>query len=270
MRLRYLIGGLGVASAATLLYGMLVEAERLVLEKPVLRLPRWPERLSGFRVGLIADCHLRDRHTVGLTRRAVRAVLGEGPDVVVLAGDLIAYWRPDVPWLVEEALQDLLPVAEDVIAIAGNHEYWGGGGPELMRRILETLGFRFLVNELLWHKGVAWLGIDSANAGRPEPERLFSDLQPGEAAVALWHEPDCADLLPDGAALMLSGHSHGGQFTFPWGWTPMHTRNGEKYVRGFHPEAPTPVYVSRGLGTTGYPSRLGCPPEATVLTLLPA
>lgn len=255
---------------ATLLYGMLVEAERLTLERPVLRLPRWPSELAGFRIGLIADCHLRDRYTVRLTQRAVRAVLAERPDVVVLAGDLIAYWRPDVPWLLEEALEGLLPVAGDVVAIAGNHEYWGGGGPDLMRTILETLGFRFLVNEVWRHKGVAWLGVDSANAGTPEPERLVAQLEPGETSVALWHEPDCADLLPEGPALMLSGHSHGGQFTFPWGWTPMHTRNGEKYVRGFHPEARTPVYVSRGLGTTGYPSRLGCSPEATVLTLMPA
>lgn len=255
---------------ATLLYGMLVEAERLTLERPVLRLPRWPSELAGFRIGLIADCHLRDRYTVRLTQRAVRAVLAERPDVVVLAGDLIAYWRPDVPWLLEEALEGLLPVAGDVVAIAGNHEYWGGGGPDLMRTILETLGFRFLVNEVWRHKGVAWLGVDSANAGTPEPERLVAQLEPRETSVALWHEPDCADLLPEGPALMLSGHSHGGQFTFPWGWTPMHTRNGEKYVRGFHPEARTPVYVSRGLGTTGYPSRLGCSPEATVLTLMPA
>lgn len=270
MKLRYLVGGLGAASAATLLYGMLVEAERLTLECPLVRLPRWPAELSGFRIGLIADCHLRDRYTVRLARRAVDAIVAERPDVVVLAGDLIAYWRPDVPWLVEEAFEGLGPIAQDVVAIAGNHEYWGAGGPDLMRTILETLGFRFLLNEVWRHKGVAWVGLDSANAGMPDPDGVLGRLEPGEPAVVLWHEPDCADLLPEGPALMLSGHSHGGQFTFPWGWTPMHTKNGEKYVRGFHPEAPTPVYVSRGLGTTGYPSRLGCSPEATVLTLLPA
>lgn len=75
------------------------------------------------------------------------------------------------------------------------------------------------------------------------------------------------DQLPIEASLMLSGHSHGGQFISPWGWAPMKTRGGKKYVRGFYPDAPTPIYVSRGLGTTGPPSRLFCPPEVTILTL---
>jgi predicted MPP superfamily phosphohydrolase len=47
----------------------------------------------------------------------------------------------------------------------------------------------------------------------------------------------------------------------------MHTKNGEKYVRGYFPNAPTPLYVNRGLGTTGPPSRLNCMPEVTILTL---
>ena len=91
----------------------------------------------------------------------------------------------------------------------------------------------------------------------------------GGPIIALWHEPDVVDHLPKGAALMLSGHSHGGQFTFPGGYTPMHTLNGRKYVRGFFPHAPTPLYVSRGIGTTGPPSRLNCAPEVSLLELTP-
>jgi uncharacterized protein len=66
---------------------------------------------------------------------------------------------------------------------------------------------------------------------------------------------------------MISGHTHGGQFRAPWGWAPMKTRNGERYLEGFFPDAPTPLYVSRGIGTTGPPSRLNCPPEVSVLSL---
>ena len=48
------------------------------------------------------------------------------------------------------------------------------------------------------------------------------------------------------------------------------TQDGRKYVRGYHPEARTPVYVSRGIGTTGPPSRFMCPPEVAILTLISA
>ncbi len=68
---------------------------------------------------------------------------------------------------------------------------------------------------------------------------------------------------------MIAGHSHGGQFRTPWGWPPMRTENGSRYLEGFFPDARTPLYVSRGVGTTFLPSRLFCPPEVSLLTLTP-
>jgi predicted MPP superfamily phosphohydrolase len=88
--------------------------------------------------------------------------------------------------------------------------------------------------------------------------------------IVLWHEPDAVDFLPTGANLMLSGHSHGGQFVLPGGWAPKHSTMGRKYVRGFYPNAKTPIFVTSGVGTTFLPSRFNCPPEVAILTLNPA
>jgi uncharacterized protein len=85
--------------------------------------------------------------------------------------------------------------------------------------------------------------------------------------VIVWHEPDAVDALPAGPDLMVSGHSHGGQFLAPWGWAPGTSELGKKYIRGWYPRAPVPLYVSRGVGTTGPPSRLFCPAEVSILTL---
>jgi predicted MPP superfamily phosphohydrolase len=154
----------------------------------------------------------------------------------------------------------------NVVAIPGNHDHWNA--PQgILEDAMASLNVRLLKNEVWRHAGIAWVGIDSMNARQANPAKAFKGLQPSDVSIALWHEPDCVDLLPKGCSLMLSGHSHGGQFTFPWGWTPMHTKNGEKYVRGYFPNAPTPLYVNRGLGTTGPPSRLNCMPEVTILTL---
>lgn len=49
----------------------------------------------------------------------------------------------------------------------------------------------------------------------------------------------------------------------------MKTDLGRKYPRGFYPDAPTPLYVSRGVGTTLLPMRFLCPPEVAILTLEP-
>lgn len=268
MKLRHVLWGLAGAGAATLAYGSLVEARRLVLERRTLRLRGWPSHLRGTRIALLADFHLHDAPSVELAERAVAMALDEAPDMVVLAGDLITVWKPEVVAMLGRVLEPMLLMHGSVVAVPGNHEYFRGT-PALLQPVFDELGIRLLRNEVWKHGGIQWVGVDSANAGKADPfapmAQAFED--PESPVVVVWHEPDMVEWLPRGAALMLSGHSHGGQFTFPWGWTPMHTRHGERYVRGFFPDAPTPLYVTRGVGTTFFPSRLGCAPEVSLLTI---
>lgn len=270
MKLRHLVFGVAAASAATLVYGALVEANRLVVQRSRLRLKGWPNRLKGFKVAVLADMHLRDEYTCDLGRRAVAAALAEEPDMVVLPGDIVAYWKPEVVDMLTDVLEPLLLMNGSVVAVPGNHEYWSGT-PDLIRPIYDQLNIKLLQNEAWRHVGVTWTGIDSAAEGSADPfaaMRVTSLMD--DPVVVLWHEPDLVEWLPSGASLMISGHSHGGQFRLPNGWAPMYTRLGEKYVDGFYPDAPTPLYVSRGIGTTGPPSRLFCPPTVDILTLEPA
>jgi predicted MPP superfamily phosphohydrolase len=257
--------GLG-AGAAAFLYGVLFEADRLVVERRTLRLPRWPRRLSGFRIAVLADLHLFGPYSAARAEAAVAAALDASPDMVVIPGDVVSVWDAHVPALVGETLEPLLLMQGNVVAVPGNHEYFGGS-PELLRPILDELNIKLLRNEAWRHAGVTWVGVDSANEGFADPVRAMRGVDVLEPAVALWHEPDLVDWLPQGASLMISGHSHGGQFLAPWGWAPKKSKNGRAYVRGFFPRAATPLYVSRGVGMTGWPSRLFCRPEVSVLTL---
>jgi predicted MPP superfamily phosphohydrolase len=260
------VTGFAAASSATLIYGSLKVANQLILEKHSLSLPKWPKHLAGYRIGLLADLHLRDKYSVELCQRAVDMALAEAPDIYIIPGDFVSWWKPESAWLLEEVLAPFREMGDRCIGVPGNHDYWSGD-PSILKPILNELGIDLLRNEVLSRDGITWAGIDSANALAADPFTTMLSAQGSQPIVALWHEPDPVDFLPEGAALMLSGHSHGGQFRFPWGWTPMHTRNGEKYVHGFFPDAPTPLYVSRGIGTTGPPSRLGALPEVSVLTL---
>ena len=111
------------------------------------------------------------------------------------------------------------------------------------------------------------LNLAGFNEDAADVEKAFSSAT-SDPIIALWHEPDLVDMLPPGRALLqLSGHSHGGQFKFPFGLTPMTSTNGHKYRDGFYPDASTPIFVTRGVGTTGPPSRFLCPPQVAVLTL---
>jgi predicted MPP superfamily phosphohydrolase len=190
--------------------------------------------------------------------------------MVVLIGDNVSHWNPRSAYLIGEALGPLRFLKGDVLAIAGNHEYVGGDS-DLLAPILHELNIEFLRNESIVKAGITWIGIDSARKKRHDVEAAFKDVaDDGTPRVVLWHEPDLVDELPPGCAIQLSGHSHGGQFRLPFGFTPMHSVLGRKYPIGFYPDASTPLYVTRGVGTTGPPSRFLCPPEVAILTLVPA
>jgi uncharacterized protein len=268
MKLRDLAFLVAGASAAMLTYGILYEANHLVVERRTLRLRGWKRSLNGFKIALLTDFHLRDSYSVALSKRAVAAALDEEPDMVVLGGDLVAYWKPTSENMLAEVLEPLLLMNGNVVAIPGNREYECGSADQLLP-VLDALNIRLLRNESWHHAGIDWIGIDSANMGMANPFQALEGVGDGPAIV-LWHEPDVVECLPFEADLMLSGHSHGGQFRFPGGFTPMTSRNGKKYLSGFFPDAKVPLYVSRGIGTTGPPSRFNCPPEVSILELVSA
>lgn len=252
-----------------LVYGSLHEASRLELEHRRLNLPKWPERLRGYKIAVLADLHLRGPWSRKQAERAIALALDQQPDMVVLAGDLVEDWCRPRQALAEEVLLPLLLMEGNVIAIAGNHDYYGGSADQLAP-VYDRLNIKFLRNEVWVHHGISWVGIDSALEGNPLPQETVHKINTNPA-ICLWHEGDAVtDFPPEVAALQISGHSHGGQFRFPGGFTPMFSRMGRAYPRGFYPDAPTPLYVSRGVGVTGPPSRFNCPPEVSLLELHPA
>jgi len=66
-------------------------------------------------------------------------------------------------------------------------------------------------------------------------------------------------------ALVLAGHTHGGQVRLPWVGPLERTIARGRYVMGRYDNGPAMVYISRGIGTSYLPVRLGCAPEVVVL-----
>jgi hypothetical protein len=258
--------GLSALGGAMLVYGALVESKKLVVEKFDIPIPDLAEHLDGFKIVVLGDFHLCDKYSVELANKAIDMALDQDPDMICLVGDFVNYWKPNSPWLIGEVLEPLLIMDGAVVAIPGNHDY-NAGSPEILRIIMDELNIKLLRNESWVHKGICWTGIDSYNEGQSDVQKAFASATK-EPVIALWHEPDLVDQLPSGRAMLqLSGHSHGGQFKFPFNLTPMTSKNGDKYRDGFYPDASTPIFVTRGVGTTGPPSRFLCPPQVAVLTL---
>jgi predicted MPP superfamily phosphohydrolase len=247
-------------------YGMLVEANRLVVERRTLCLPLWPASKDGFKIAVLSDFHLRGAWSVKLTKRAVSLALAENPDMIVLPGDFVDFWRRESWDFLAWALEDLSQAEGRTVAVPGNHDYFYERDAGRLDPILSNLGIKLLRNEVWSAQGVSWVGVDSAHRGHADPIGSMAQLSE-LPAVCIWHEPDLVGELPIGCALQISGHSHGGQFKLFPGFAPMHSKLGKKYPEGYYAQTPTPLYVSRGIGTTGPPSRFLCAPEVSLLTL---
>jgi hypothetical protein len=95
---------------------------------------------------------------------------------------------------------------------------------------------------------------------------------PGTVNILLSHEPNgfvfdrAADL---GIDLILAGHSHGGQLALEFVHRGLNLSHMfYRYTSGWYEQRSTKLYVNRGIGTTGFPIRLGARPEITVLELV--
>lgn len=209
-------------------------------------------------VAVISDLHLAG---VGaLERRVAESLHRRRPDVIVLLGDIIDD-RSDLPDL--ERFLALLP-PQETVAVLGNWEHLSGVDLKTLRQVYARHGVRLLVNEC--HRG--FVGLDDHSVGAPDL-RAAQALCPGaERVMLLQHSPGFFDMPtaePDTFPLSVAGHTHGGQITlFGYAlWTPP---GSGRFIAGEYPSAYGPLYVTRGVGTSLVPVRLGARPEIVFVT----
>ncbi len=113
----------------------------------------------------------------------------------------------------------------------------------------------------------------------PPQERRFRGKVPSaELALGVTHAPYrrvLDQMTAEGSDLVLAGHTHGGQVCVPfYGALVTNCDLPRRYAKGLNrwalDEHSTWLHVSAGLGTSPFaPIRFACPPEATLLTLVP-
>lgn len=227
--------------------------------------PQWvefttpvPAGAAAPRFAMISDLHLRslsDMH-----QEIADEVRRRAPDYVVFPGDSVDH-HGKLP-LLDEFLGALPAVPK--FAILGNWEHWARIPVDRLRAVYERHDGRLLVNETLVHDGVVLTGLDDLVAGRPDLSAALRDAPDGAQRLLLAHCPAQRDLLGAAARsrfdMILSGHTHGGQVR-PFGWAPFRPRGSGRYLAGWYRTGGVPLYVSRGVGTSVLPVRLGARPE---------
>jgi len=227
--------------------------------------PRIHAALDGVRIGQISDIHVRTGVVPRRLHQAVEVMNALRPDFVVLTGDYVCLSPRPLPALTE-ALKALKVPA---YATLGNHDHWSDA--KKVRRALADAGVDVLTNEhrvLRVRDGRLHLvGVDDSVTRHHDPEAAFKGVPEGATRVVLSHDPKSADFLHRyGPALILSGHTHGGQVFFRKLTPYISERIGIKYLAGFFDVHGAKLYVTRGLGAS-LPVRYRAPMEVAHLTL---
>ncbi len=270
--LRQGAAGLTVISVANPLGNIAADDEFEVVYKTI-RLPKLPAPLRGLRVGMISDIHSGPYMDKPQMDRYVERLNALKPDIILLPGDFVQSRNEEVEPLCDSFSK--LKARYGVYGSTGNHDYFDDA--DYISKELEHAGIRMLRNThtLIEVKGkeLALVGLDDVRSGHPFDD-LFRQAIDGLDAqlpnIVLCHKPYYLEEASEyGAGLMVSGHTHGGQFVlarvFGTVITPAALISG--YVEGLYRLDATQLYVTRGIGTVGIPVRFNCPPEITVLTL---
>jgi uncharacterized protein len=253
--------GIGTA-VGTSAHGYMYERHRIGVTRTAVTLSGLPPALVGLRIGFLTDLHRSATVSHDLVQAAVRLLMNERPDLIVLGGDYVTHGDRR---FVRPVADDLAPLSapHGVFGVLGNHDDDRDMPAALAERGIEILRD---VRTRLTVRGEALdlIGIRYWTRRLADLSQLARGAAP--ATVLLAHTPArLTEAAALGLPLMLSGHTHGGQVVLP-GVGAVAARN-FPIVAGHGHRENTSAYVSRGIGTVYVPIRVACPPEVAVLTL---
>ncbi|MER8222330.1 metallophosphoesterase [Streptomyces sp. NPDC094143] len=259
------VGGAAAAAAVGTVgygtYGVLRGPEVKRVTVPLAKLPRGAH---GYRIAVVSDVHLGPVLGRGFAQKVVDTVNATQPDLIAVVGDLV-----------DGSVKDLGPAAAPLAQlrarhgsyfVTGNHEYFSGA--EQWVEEIRRLGLTPLENarrELPYFDLAGVNDIAGEDEGQgPDFARALGDRDRARACVLLAHQPvQIHDAVEHGVDLQLSGHTHGGQL-----WPGNLIASGANpTLAGLERYGDTQLYVSRGAGAWGPPTRVGAPSDITVIEL---
>jgi hypothetical protein len=215
--------------------------------------------MEPIRVAHLTDLHVGRVTPIRIHQEAVRMTNAAKPDLVVITGDFVCHSQK----FLDELGSVVGALEAPTVCVLGNHDHWSGSDEveqTLVRaRALVLRNQNTIVH--VRHQRLQIVGLDDAYTTHADIDRAVTGLRHDVPTLALSHIAEEADhLWQYGIPLVLSGHTHAGQFTL----ARMHELAlghlvGHKYVHGLygsrrHDRA---VYVGAGLGAAVMPVRIG-------------
>ena len=236
-----------------------------------------PAGIGQLRIVYASDIHKGGLYTDRRVQSLVSHINACNADIVLLGGD----YADDSAGAIE-FFQSLPRIHSryGVFAVLGNHDRTiPESNLTTLRGAMQAVGVTPLINNISQVRiGVSsiWIaGIDDIGNGRPDLEGVAGQLTASDYVIFLSHSPA---VIPDALKakdrngrtdwfdLGLFGHTHGGQIALIG---PLLKDDGvpDAYTQGWFKHNRADMLVSRGVGTSGLPVRLFCPPQIHLITI---
>ncbi|HTL29072.1 MAG TPA: metallophosphoesterase [Tepidisphaeraceae bacterium] len=240
------------------------------VEIPIASLP---SAFDGLRILHVSDLHAGPIVPFGYLQRAIETVNATEADVVMVTGDLVTH---ALEW-VGPTCALLGTINKPTYVSLGNHDYSeispAFGPPHVAEAIQDALDKTHCV--LLRNRAVSlerksekmWIvGLEDFYTPLYAPTETFASFKADAPMIVMSHNPDSIEqIAPFRPALMLSGHTHGGQVRLPLIGAPILPIQ-SSYDQGLFDVNDTKLFVSRGIGFLKQ-IRLMCRPELPRLIL---
>ncbi|MFE2882650.1 metallophosphoesterase [Streptomyces sp. NPDC059272] len=259
------VGGAAAAAAVgTVGYGTYGVLRGPSVKRVTVPLAKLPRSAHGFRIAVVSDIHLGPLLGRGFAQKVVDTINATQPDLIAVVGDLV-----------DGSVKNLGPAAAPLAGlkarhgsyfVTGNHEYFSGARQWLEE--VRTLGIHPLENARTELAGFDLAGVNDlqgeSEGEGPDFGKALGDRDTARACVLLAHQPvQIHEAVKHGVDLQLSGHTHGGQL-WPGNFI---AAAANPTVAGLERYGDTELYVSRGAGAWGPPTRVGAPSDITVVQL---
>lgn len=230
-----------------------------------------PKAFHGYKILHISD--LQNKMFGKNQEKLLYKAECTAPDIIVITGDLIDRNRTDLDAAMD-AIRGLVKLAP-VYYVSGNHEHQSGRYDDLVE-LLVAEGVTVLDNgkSVIRRNDdtmtIMGLADKSVNPQYKTMLHMMCKEQEHDFLFLLSHRPEIFTTYAKYPIdLVCCGHAHGGQIRLPFigGLFAPHQGFFPKYTAGMHTQNHTTMAISRGLGNSTFPFRIGNRPELVVITL---
>lgn len=226
---------------------------------------------QNYSIIQLSDIHIGGLIDRDFIKTLVKKVNSLKADLIVITGDLV---DTNLKYA-NSSLDELKNLSSryGTYFIVGNHEYFHNISSILEK--IKTLNIKVLENENLYigekNKGFNLAGVYDVFGYKyeeyiPDINKALLNTK-ASPTVLLAHQPKYIYEVPSSVALVLSGHTHGGQI-LPFN---LLVKLVQPYVRGLHQHNEnTQIYINKGTGFWGPPMRLGSSSEISKINLIPS